>query len=359
MEELFMGIIRHENGDLEFTITKDDIGLVEYLIGKYRRISADLVNYNSIDMISHYSKTKEEILVIKESNGNVKKLPYTILHKYNQEKSRCWGIGELIGDYHIPNDIEAHKENMIKYFTKKNKLNKGNQPATRIKHFEIRNNLPFLHLEAASYYDQIGTNLSLDYRKTGIYDENEENELTIRSWDKYQSNVDKKDLPKLMESKMANTLGIAVGITAYDRNNEPVVFQRKRTNKVAVYPKMWHLPLSFAHSFDFKKCTHTTFELNTIINFDLSSEIIEEMGLEISDLDTIRPIALCRDLIRGGKPQLFLEATVIPSWEEIKKRVNDRTFEYIGKIRRVGVNRNDNRSPELLAYMALKLLGNV
>ena len=53
---------------------------------------------------------------------------------------------------------------------------------------------------------------------------------------------------------------------------------------------------------------------------NICRELAEEVGLSRADLDWIRPVALCREFLRGGKPQLFFAAGTSLSERALRER---------------------------------------
>ena len=62
-------------------------------------------------------------------------------------------------------------------------------------------------------------------------------------------------------------------------------------------------------------------EFDGLFTANICRELEEEVGLTRADLDWIRPVAFCREFLRGGKPQLFFAArTLLPDAELQKRR---------------------------------------
>jgi hypothetical protein len=53
---------------------------------------------------------------------------------------------------------------------------------------------------------------------------------------------------------------------------------------------------------------------------DICEELYEEVGLNRADLDWIVPVALCREFLRGGKPQLFFAALTNVRADELAEK---------------------------------------
>jgi hypothetical protein len=57
-----------------------------------------------------------------------------------------------------------------------------------------------------------------------------------------------------------------------------------------------------------------------MFEFNICHELEEEVGLTRNDLDWIRPLALCREFLRAGKPQIFFAAQTSLSSNELTIR---------------------------------------
>jgi hypothetical protein len=306
---------------------------------------SDELNYRIGDIVSFYNK--EDIISIPGKNG-IMYAPYTMEHNYRKDPCHDWGAISFDGNYQLPPELINHRQYMIKNLKRKNKLKKNNNPAPRVKDFTVADNIPQFRFEDATYYDQVATNLSLDLKD--VINSKE----TIRNWDITQSGTSEGMLPKISSSKLANTLGVAIGIYFYDANGKKQIIRRYRGKNVAVYPNTWHLPFSFALTYLEDETTYSKTSMKEFVNFDLGREQAEELfGLEPNDFGPPTPIAFCRDLIRGGKPQLFLEMELKVPFEEFKNKVWDYTGEFQNKISKIHESEDIQYSPELLAYTVL------
>lgn len=303
------------------------------------------LNYNTSEIISFYHNIPD---ILKDKENQIY-APYQIMHIFTENDIKNgWADVEIIDHFDFPHLLLNHKEIVIDLFNKQKKLEKGNLKATRIVDFVLENNFPKIVAQPAMYYDQVGTNLSLDYKLPNTIDDCQ----TLREWDIKQSNIEIGKITPFNKSKLANTLGIAIGITAKNSKNQDVVLTRLRTNKTAVYPNMWHLPFSFAHCPE-SKLKSKRFKLKEFIDTDFQSELYEELGLLVSDFHDPVPFAFCRDLVRGGKPQLFIEMKSKLSYEEIQKKIKNNSNEFKKSVKEYE-DAKTLYSPELEAFVLLK-----
>lgn len=254
---------------------------------------------------------------------------------------------------------------MVQLFTTKGLLSKGDNSCPRISRISTKNNGLSIEIQNACYYDQVATNLSLDYVH---HDDISKSiiEGTIRNWDLKQSKTEDGAIPSFEKSNLANTIGVALGITAMNKNGQKMILIRKRTSSVAVYQNMLHLPFSFALNFDPKTLTpNTSGSIIDLIKPDFRHEQADELGLEPNDIDfhDLKPLMLCRDICRGGKPQFFLEIEMKAPFEDLINKISERQgskneFESrtLGMTLDEVKNPKNKFSPELLAYIVAKTL---
>lgn len=336
----------------EISITADDILSIYHFITKWKR--SEYLRYD-VEAVKAAYKASSIRWVAKKTPKGLVETPYELVVDYREwPEDRSWGTVSFADDYHFPGDLEPHRKVMIRRFEKEGRLHKGNNPAPRVKSVVFRDDEPHFELEDAYYYDQVGTNLTLDWPFGTNVEIGDASCRNVRDWDIVQAGVIDGTLPTLEQSRLANTLGIAVGIIAVTESGEKVLVVRKRAKNVAVYPNMWHLPFSFALTYD----TRRDDKLNELINPDLHHEFAGELGLERNDLGPLRPIAFCRDLCRGGKPQFFFDMEARLSAEELQARLSGTTPEYVGKPQFVAVggfakNPEEKWSPELAAWFLL------
>lgn len=312
----------------------------------------------SLSIVEKYYSSYEIKWIEKETSKGIIRSPYHLEFDYRNSLVKDWGKVKINGRYKFPPELIEHKEEMLKLFNQEKRLKKGNNPAPRISKFSIDSNgLPIFDIEKAYYFDQVGTNLTLDYKLSKPILYNDKNCHTVREWDIVQAK--RHGLPLLNESKLANTIGVSIGIYAISEKGNKVILKRKRGRHVAVYANMWHVPFSFALTNDFSLEKGEEKSLKDFINFDFGHEFAEEIGLDFSDFSPVKPLAFCRDLTRGGKPQFFLEMESKISFEELKSKIKDSTEEFVDKLSIVDstnlINKNVPFSPELSAFILLKL----
>lgn len=146
---------------------------------------------------------------------------------------------------------------------------------------------------ASTYHDQAYSNLILDFDR-----EDPARYVSLRS----QLAQDDNRLPELDDQRLANTLGVAA-LIFYRSTGQWTPYMVRRVRRIGVFPSGLHCTASGVAKWP----AHSR-QLKTLGNFatrHMLSEIEEEVGLGPQDLVELRPLALCREMARGGKPQLL------------------------------------------------------
>ena len=169
----------------------------------------------------------------------------------------------------------------------------GNEETIRVSTAQIDHGHLYMSLQKATYYDQAHSNLILDFDRS---DPNRHDSLRSQ----LETGFDGK-LPPLSDPRLANTLGVAT-LLFYESKNQWIPYIVRRVKKIGVFPGGLHCTASGVAKWP-KDATNNTF-FNFATNHMLS-EIEEEVGLKQEDLIDFRPLSLCREMARGGKPQLF------------------------------------------------------
>lgn len=319
----------------------------------------ECINYDLSHSAEHYDDGGSINWVRKQTERGLQVLPYELIYDYRKKAStRSWGKVKISGDYVFPPELEAHKEATIARLKKQGQL-RGNRLCPRVKSVQTQSKgLPIYELERATYYDQVGTNICPDYPLPHPNQVNRKQCLTIREWDKAQAGIAERGLPSFESSRLANTIGVAIGIMVPTKSGEFIPIQRYRGGNMAVYQNTWHLPVSFALELDPSFAFDHTCDIKDIIHFDLGNEFTKETSLERSDFGPLVPLAFCRDLPRCGKPQFFCELISKIPYEDLQRRMKDISGEYKGKPKLIdadhGNKASEKPSPELACFLALK-----
>ena len=117
-------------------------------------------------------------------------------------------------------------------------------------------------------------------------------------------------LPPFGDRRLSNGIGTAVVV--FDAAGRP--YLPRRAPRQSVFPGGYHCTASG------ESVWTGALEFDEIFTANICRELEEEVGLTRADLDWIRPVAVCREFLRAGKPQIFFAAgTRLPD-ETLRQR---------------------------------------
>ncbi len=192
----------------------------------------------------------------------------------------------------------------------------GNEPSIRLFDIQTEGRKISMKVQRADYHSQAKSNLILDWHLPESVQYN--NRTTLRT---LLSGEYGTCLPELSDKRLANTVGIA-SLLFYKENGQWIPYLVKRTKKIGVFPGGLHCTASgIAKWPDINKgLTFSNFFLKHML-----SEFEEEVGLTEEDIFDHRPIALCREFSRGGKPQIFFAGVTRLSRDSLRKKRKQAT----------------------------------
>ena len=172
-----------------------------------------------------------------------------------------------------------------------------------------------LQIQKALYSDQVKSNLVMDWdadhalKKSG--------HKTLRT---YLSDRHPGELGPLDESIMANTIGISVVLYYRTSAGAYRPYLPGRAPGWGVFGQagvkgVFHCTASGAAAWS---DTGETFEDFFVKN--MYKELEVEVGIVRGEIDDMVPLALCREFLRGGKPQIFFAGVTSLSEDELQTR---------------------------------------
>lgn len=182
---------------------------------------------------------------------------------------------------------------------------KSDSEVIRLNHITRSGTSTGLTVQKAAYRDQARSNLVLDYSSS----ENQSLRSLLR-------NETPGRLPALNDSRLANTIGMATLLLYPGTDGDLTPYLVRRQKNLAVFPGGVHVSSSCAAEWSTR--APTTFD--DLFASDMYSEIKEEIGVEREELSTLYPLAICREFVRAGKPQLFFIATTSLRRSDLKER---------------------------------------
>lgn len=207
--------------------------------------------------------------------------------------------------FSLPHYLLKHAEHAVEIFKKLKKIRFDektgewqNDDAIRITKLDLAENK--VYIQPATYFDQIATNLTLDWA-SGLL--GEDSLLTIRNYvEKHQDG----QLPPLRSSILANTLGVAVVLI--NPETQDMLIPIRGNEQAIMHGAAGKFHCSASGVFAWNETDNDKHALT----FDffiqgMAKEIESEIGLKPEQYELI-PLAFTRELVRGGKPQLFFVA---------------------------------------------------
>ena len=258
------------------------------------------------------------------------------LPEINSKKPINTGIKILDGMFSFDQGDQVQNQLRDAGFIARRGKNVGDQSEVTVslQKFDIKANV--FTIQRATYHDQVKSNLILDYqgsdRGSSIRD------LLVK---KYQN-----CFPPLGNRLLADTVGVAA-LLFFQHGGELYPYLVPRSNKMPVFPGGWHCSASGVVSWTDGIEKNPNF--GSVFLSNMYNEIREEIGLfrnaaekrnylendpayqnyksMVSNLDgedivSLHPVALCREFLRGGKPQLFFVGYTPLTWDELSKRRN-------------------------------------
>jgi len=224
----------------------------------------------------------------------------------------------LKAKYTPPVRLKAHCEQSVDLFKKIGRIKKDsndeweNNETIKITDFNLEKKE--VVIQPATYFDQVGTNLTLDWASGCLGDTPS---ATLRN--NIEKTVDGA-LPRLKNSVLANTLGVAAVIVS---RGEDVLIPIRGNEQAVMVDKQGKFHCSASGVFAWDKADPSAINIDFEFFIDgMAREIQSETGL-LKEECTITPLAFSRELIRGGKPQLFFVAETNVSMEELKTRMSN------------------------------------
>ncbi|EKF57397.1 NUDIX hydrolase [Agrobacterium albertimagni AOL15] len=178
-----------------------------------------------------------------------------------------------------------------------------------------------LVIQEARYKDQAMSNLILDFDELP---NGQKSDATIRAQllKEYGSK-----LPPLHDDRLVNSLGCAV-LVFYELEGKLVPLQVMRSVDTAVFNGGgWHCTASGAAEWP-KDPGSTEDSFQAYIEDDIYRELRDEVGFPPGSVK-LELVGICRELMRGGKPQLFFIGFSEQAPEKIAKQMEAARLEQI------------------------------
>lgn len=217
-----------------------------------------------------------------------------------------------------PDDLSDFQAHALAAFRREERLDRD-EAVVRLHSYDAF--LKTLTVQRCGYTDGLRSNYAMDlqgHMKSGSSD------ISLRAVLQSQYG---RVLPPLSDKRLSNAIGIAAVIFYRTAAGEILPYLPKRarpsfisetigtTKKLAVFPGGFHCTASGETTWTSEGST-----FYEIFTRDMCRELEEEVGIGEEDLKWIYPISLCREFLRGGKPQIFFSGFTSLPPREINSR---------------------------------------
>jgi len=115
-----------------------------------------------------------------------------------------------------------------------------------------------------------------------------------------------------MESLEDSVLANVLGINGLLFSNDGYIIVQKRLNSVLI--RRGELCSGFSGTIDKQDIANSIFAGSKLGNMDVVREMVEEVGIDYSNVSSRCFLGITRELVRGGKPEMFYSVDVnLPS----------------------------------------------
>ena len=234
-------------------------------------------------------------------------LPYTELACFLDAPAPALTVSRETGPFHLasepPAELARLQANAYAAFREEKRVDRDST-VIRLEGYDRQKRE--LAIRPCRYADGLRSNYAMDW-KAGV---------SLRS---VMSQAYGATLPPLNEARLSNAIGVAVIVWHRTEQGDVVPYLPRRAESEkgsAVFPGGYHSTASGEVEWNPNAAT-----FDDLFTAHICEELREEVGLIREDLDWIAPVALCREFLRGGKPQLFYAAfTKVPASELGRRR---------------------------------------
>ena len=319
-------------------ILEDDVKLTRDYDRLVKSYIAPLYEFNNQNAdVSNLRKLNS----IKKNKNSIYKFP--VIKDFELINSTI-EIEDSDNMYELPDFV---KQNYVELLNSHETSDVFNQLNVRIKDWMKKGNIFVIKCERTSYFNSLVTNRAMDFKLN--------NGLSIREAIEYGPFI-----KNLKDSNLSNHLGF----NGFVESSDGFIPFIKRSKNLSIgkrtYGNSIGASLKTKYALNDKKKI-TVEQLNTAIK----KEIHDELGLEMKDIDSSVNInnyfyAAYRDIVEGGKPQLFfyLKMTLtknemIKSFQKMVKEKDSKKTLRIDGTKIVWINKDDLKKVALCSDMMI------
>ncbi|MCI0560430.1 MAG: hypothetical protein MN733_18240 [Nitrososphaera sp.] len=229
--------------------------------------------------------------------------------------------------YSLPVSLRRHGEVATQLFKELGKIRKvpgtedyENDITARIISWSAESNR--IDVQKASYFDQVATNLTMDWASGFVSNERLSRIATSRIATVRNSFERPREgkLPSLGESSLANTLGVAAFLYTADRQ---ILIPIRGDNQAIMSQGEGKFHCSASGVFKWENLENSGDEASfQALAAGMHDEISRELNVP-KEAYQLTPLAFTRELARGGKPQLFFSAKCELELKHVRERMKD------------------------------------
>ena len=253
-------------------------------------------------LVNRYYDDQERMVRTADLNGKEVILPVVVdAWTYGRD----FRIEDSRNEYQLPPATAGHFDELFSAHSTSNVYNNTN---IRVDDWGIEKNEFVLHTSRTTYFNSLVTNRAMDYKLS--------NGITMR--DLFECGP---SIHPLSDSVLSDHLGF----NGFVISSDGYIVLVKRSGNVSIGKRT--VGDSIGASLKVKYAlNHGCFTVEGLVN-GIVREIKDELSIDAGDLETLIPerniIAAYRDLVEGGKPQLFIVIKAKISRERIQNQFDD------------------------------------
>lgn len=288
-----------------------------------------------------------------------KKIPYVELFNFNDNPNAEILIETDPNMFQLSHDnnscIKKFQSKALDHFEKNGKMIR-NDTSVRLNGVRIEKNKVVFQLMKCLYSDQVMSHLVLDWENQFL------KQMGVSTYRGFLLSKWGGKLPPLDTDLLSNSIGISI-VIYYKKEGEfiPYIpfrntsFIQKRRNEPAVFEGVYHCSSSGVLEWN---------NLRTMddIKNEMYREIYEETRITKEDLLVVEPIAITRELLRAGKPQIFFIGYTNLTEQEITEKRKQAIIDAKNEGEKVEIRNKcmifDSKASINKKIFSLELIGN-
>lgn len=297
--EEFVGAVIEDSLNIASTVIPIPRELIKWLLKKMEKNPTNkYLNTDYDRILDFYNKEKNNLLTLNYNNETEYLPQYLQIDNTKNSLEMNQFVFKFSKEvYYLPDEIKDYTSNAFKQLTKTSNFRHGEN--LRLSNLTFENNIYTFHTQPVMYEDYMLSNMLMDYQ--------------LNQYDSLRERIHRLGrLESFSESKLANHIGINILLFT----PAGYLIMPQRSNKVI------YAPLELSASISGAVQSRDIIPGQSLDSFEFAREGIEELGLSRDDIliDSVKFLGLTRELIRGGKPEIFFKMKTNLNKNEIEKR---------------------------------------